>query len=91
MRSTFNLCCSLGILPGANVGCINQVPPSEIVIQPPPFVVTIPGPILSASCEPVAVGGYSACAGGYGGYLGGGGGLGSICRPYICRKLPCYR
>ncbi|ETE68723.1 Claw keratin, partial [Ophiophagus hannah] len=72
---------SLGILPGANVGCINQIPSSEVVVQPPYFTVTIPGPILSASCEPVAVGGYSACAAGYGGYLGGGSGLGAICRP----------
>ncbi|KAK9390990.1 feather keratin B-4-like [Crotalus adamanteus] len=81
---------NLGILPGANVGCISQIPSSEVVIQPPPVVVTLPGPILAASCEPVAVGGYSACASGSGGYLGGG--LGAICRPRrrssIC-KYPC--
>ncbi|XP_061462412.1 chorion class A protein L11-like [Rhineura floridana] len=70
---------SLGIYPGANVGCISQVPPAEVVIQPPSFTVTVPGPILSASCDPVSVGGYTPCADGYygsgypyRGYLGGG-------------------
>uniref|UniRef100_A0A670Z5J3 Keratin n=1 Tax=Pseudonaja textilis TaxID=8673 RepID=A0A670Z5J3_PSETE len=64
---------SLGIAPGASVSCINQTPSSEIVIQPsppPPVVVTIPGPILSASCDPVAVGGNTPCAAPGSGILG---------------------
>nr|XP_056709102.1 feather keratin B-4-like [Euleptes europaea] len=59
---------SLGIVPGANIGCINQLPPSEVVIQPAPSVITVPGPILSASCDPLRVGGYSACGGSPQGY-----------------------
>ncbi|XP_015272026.1 PREDICTED: feather keratin B-4-like [Gekko japonicus] len=78
---------SLGITSGANVACVNQIPPSEVVIQPPPYVVTIPGPILAASCEPVAVGGYTPCASG-----SGSGGLRGICRPrrrYSTCGYPC--
>ncbi|KAJ6652045.1 hypothetical protein lerEdw1_015467 [Lerista edwardsae] len=86
---------SLGTLEGVIPSCINQIPASEVVIQPPPCVVTIPGPILSASCEPTAVGGNTPCAVGgsgiayrrglwspslFGGYLGG--------RPNICLP-PC--
>ncbi|XP_032991961.1 scale keratin-like [Lacerta agilis] len=65
---------SLGILSGVAPSCINQIPPAEVVIQPPACVVTIPGPILSASCEPVAVGGNAPCSpGGLGsGFLGAG-------------------
>uniref|UniRef100_A0A8C6XRK5 Uncharacterized protein n=1 Tax=Naja naja TaxID=35670 RepID=A0A8C6XRK5_NAJNA len=59
---------SLGTLDGIIPSCINQIPPAEVVLQPPSCVVTIPGPILSASCEPVAVGGNTPCApaGGFG-------------------------
>ncbi|KAH0619757.1 hypothetical protein JD844_025953, partial [Phrynosoma platyrhinos] len=53
---------NLGILDGVTPSCINQVPSSEVVIQPPPFSVTIPGPILAASGEPVAVGGNAPCS-----------------------------
>ncbi|XP_058016710.1 chorion class B protein B.L1-like [Ahaetulla prasina] len=87
---------NLGTLAGVNPRPINQVPSSEVTIQPPAVVVTIPGPILSASCEPVAVGGYNPCAPGgirgigagyYGGRLGRLGRRGSIiCDP--C-NLPC--
>ncbi|XP_015275958.1 PREDICTED: keratin-associated protein 10-7-like [Gekko japonicus] len=52
----------LGLTSGASVSCINQIPPSEVTIQPPPCVVTVPGPVLAASCEPLRVGGYTACA-----------------------------
>ncbi|ETE57516.1 Claw keratin, partial [Ophiophagus hannah] len=67
---------SLGTLAGVIPQPINQIPASEVTIQPPSFVITVPGPILSASCEPVAVGGYTPCApGGIGrlgaSYLGG--------------------
>uniref|UniRef100_A0A670JZ74 Uncharacterized protein n=1 Tax=Podarcis muralis TaxID=64176 RepID=A0A670JZ74_PODMU len=53
---------SLGILSGVQPSCVNQIPPAEVVIQPPAAIVTVPGPILSASCEPVAVGGYAPCS-----------------------------
>ncbi|ETE61079.1 hypothetical protein L345_13168, partial [Ophiophagus hannah] len=82
---------SLGTLAGVIPSCINQIPASEVTVQPPSVVVTIPGPILSASCEPVAVGGHTPCAAGgygrYGGYYGGRlgrfGRRGSVC------ALPC--
>nr|XP_034953518.1 elastin-like [Zootoca vivipara] len=69
---------SLGILSGVAPSCINQIPPAEVVIQPPACIVTIPGPILSASCEPVAVGGNAPCSpGGLGSGLLGAGSLGA--------------
>ncbi|XP_070807092.1 chorion class A protein L11-like [Pituophis catenifer annectens] len=92
---------SLGTLAGVVPSCINQIPASEVTIQPPAVVVTLPGPILSASCEPVAVGGQTPCAPGgigsfgagyFGGRLGRLGHRGSICslgrRGSIC-NLPC--
>ncbi|XP_013923792.1 PREDICTED: beta-keratin-related protein-like [Thamnophis sirtalis] len=62
---------SLGTLAGVIPSCINQIPPSEVVLQPPSCVVTIPGPILSASCEPTAVGGNAPCAISGSGIVGG--------------------
>nr|CAX65554.1 beta-keratin [Pantherophis guttatus] len=55
---------SLGLAHGASVSCVNQTPPSEIVVQPPPFNIVVPGAVLAASCEPIRVGGYTACGGG---------------------------
>lgn len=52
----------LGSLSGVIPQPINQIPPAEIMIQPPSSIVTISGPILPASCEPVAVGGTTPCA-----------------------------
>lgn len=52
----------LGTLAGIVPQPINQIPAAEVVIQPPASIVTIPGPILSASCEPVSVGGNTPCA-----------------------------
>ncbi|XP_060550292.1 chorion class A protein Ld2/Ld41-like [Pantherophis guttatus] len=83
---------NLGTLAGVVPSCINQIPASEVTIQPPAVVVTIPGPILSASCEPVAVGGQTPCApGGIGslgaGYLGGR--LGRLRRRGSICSLPC--
>ncbi|KAG8146937.1 hypothetical protein E2320_014024, partial [Naja naja] len=89
---------SLGTLAGVIPSCINQIPASEVTIQPPSVVVTIPGPILSASCEPVAVGGNTPCApggiggiGGFGaGYFGGRlGRLGHLGRRGSICNLPC--
>ncbi|KAL8184678.1 UNVERIFIED_CONTAM: hypothetical protein K2H54_024753 [Gekko kuhli] len=56
----------LGSLACGNVACASQLPGSEVVIQPPPSVVTIPGPVLSTS-EPAAVAAYTPCATGYSG------------------------
>ncbi|XP_026575972.1 keratin-associated protein 21-1-like [Pseudonaja textilis] len=67
---------SLGTLAGVRPSCINQIPASEVTIQPPAVVVTLPGPILSASCEPVAVGGNTPCAPGGIGGIGSFGGFG---------------
>ncbi|KAG8146942.1 hypothetical protein E2320_014022 [Naja naja] len=72
---------SLGIAPGASVGCVNQTPPSEIMVQPSPFVVVLPGAILGATSEPVRVGGYTACA------SGSSSGGGSRLRYFPC--IPC--
>nr|ABU98611.1 beta-keratin 23 [Gekko gecko] len=72
---------SLGHTSGANVGCVGQLPPSEVVIQPAPCVLTVPGPILAASCEPLRVGGYTACGGGSS--LGSGRLSGGLCS-YPC-------
>ena len=66
--------------------CSSALPGSEVVVQPPPSVITMPGPILSTSGE-VAVSGFSPCSGyGYpslgsaGGLYGGSssGGYGSL-------------
>ncbi|NXJ86236.1 KRSC protein, partial [Trogon melanurus] len=68
-----------------NEPCVRQCPDSTTVIQPPPVVVTIPGPILTSfpqdsvvgsSGAPV-LGGYGGL-GGYGSSLGGYGGYGSL-------------
>ncbi|KAJ6623922.1 hypothetical protein lerEdw1_014838, partial [Lerista edwardsae] len=66
----------LGTLAGVVPSCVNQIPASEVVLQPPACVVTIPGPILSATCEPVSVGGITPCAAGGSG-IGGAGLLGA--------------
>nr|XP_003226382.1 PREDICTED: claw keratin [Anolis carolinensis]XP_016852281.1 PREDICTED: claw keratin [Anolis carolinensis] len=66
---------NLGILSGVQPSCINQLPPIEVVIKPAPVAVTVPGAIMSATPEPVEVGGYAPCA--VGGVGIGGSGLGS--------------
>ncbi|KAJ6652798.1 hypothetical protein lerEdw1_010652 [Lerista edwardsae] len=60
--------------------CESQCPPHQIPIQPPPFCITVPGPILSCSNDACAVDctapcGYG-CGGGWGGYGGYGRGYG---------------
>ncbi|NWX93067.1 KRSC protein, partial [Nothoprocta pentlandii] len=65
-----------------NEPCVRQCPDSTTVIQPPPVVVTLPGPILSNSPQnsfvgssgaPV-LGGFGGSSLGYGGFYGGYGG-----------------
>ncbi|KAK9390993.1 keratin-associated protein 9-1-like [Crotalus adamanteus] len=72
---------SLGMTSRSNVSCVNQIPPSEILIQPPPFNIVIPGAILAATSDLVRVGGYTACA------TGSSSGAGSRHRYYPCS--PC--
>ncbi|XP_053906790.1 scale keratin-like [Cuculus canorus] len=65
-----------------NEPCVRQCPDSTAVIQPPPVVVTLPGPILSSFPQNAVVGSAGApvlgASGGYGGYgsLWGYGGYG---------------
>nr|XP_020671456.1 claw keratin-like [Pogona vitticeps] len=80
---------ALGITSGAAVGCITQIPSSEVTVQPPSVTMVIPGAILAASCEPLAVGGYSPCASGSG-YRGSyGSGLQGICQSKPFCASPC--
>ncbi|KAJ7307271.1 hypothetical protein JRQ81_009270 [Phrynocephalus forsythii] len=67
---------SLGVLQGVQPQCINQLPPNEVVIQPPPLVVTVPGAIMSATPVPVQVGGVAPCAASGSGSIFGLGGIG---------------
>uniref|UniRef100_A0A8D0HLI7 Uncharacterized protein n=1 Tax=Sphenodon punctatus TaxID=8508 RepID=A0A8D0HLI7_SPHPU len=59
-----------------NTSCVSQIPATQMTVQPPCFCITIPGPIMSASCDPVAVGGNTPCARGSYGSSGYG-----VCRP----------
>ncbi|NWW85555.1 KRSC protein, partial [Rhynochetos jubatus] len=64
-----------------NEPCVRQCPDSTTVIQPPPVVVTLPGPILSSFPQDAVVGssgaptlgGYGYGGYGYGGLYGYGG------------------
>ncbi|KFP19253.1 Scale keratin, partial [Egretta garzetta] len=60
-----------------NEPCVRQCPDSTTVIQPPPVVVTLPGPILSSFPQDSFVGSSGAPVlgvyGGYGGLYGYGG------------------
>uniref|UniRef100_A0A8C4VU15 Beta-keratin-like protein n=1 Tax=Gopherus evgoodei TaxID=1825980 RepID=A0A8C4VU15_9SAUR len=58
-----------------NEPCVRQCPDSEVLIQPSPVVVTIPGPILSTFPQQSEVGAVGApvVGSGYGGSFGLGG------------------
>ncbi|XP_025929672.1 scale keratin-like isoform X2 [Apteryx rowi] len=69
------------IADSCNEPCVRQCPDTTTVIQPPPVVVTLPGPILSSFPQDSVVGssGIPVIGGslGYGGYgYGGYGGYG---------------
>ncbi|KAJ6652790.1 hypothetical protein lerEdw1_010644 [Lerista edwardsae] len=51
--------------------CESQCPPHHIAIQPPPFCITVPGPVLSCSDDSCAVACSAPCCG-YGGCGSGG-------------------
>ncbi|NXH23440.1 KRCL protein, partial [Bucco capensis] len=55
-----------------NEPCVRQCPDSTVLIQPPPSVVTFPGPILSSFPQSSVVGsaGAPGLGGGYGGTFG---------------------
>ncbi|KAJ7307275.1 hypothetical protein JRQ81_009275 [Phrynocephalus forsythii] len=77
---------SLGVLQGVQPKCINQLLPQEVVIQPPPIAMTIPGAIMSATPEPIRVGASAPCAApGFGSIFGSGGfsGLGFNNRGFL--------
>ncbi|XP_074020614.1 scale keratin-like [Numenius arquata] len=65
------------IADSCNEPCVRQCPDSTTIIQPPPVVVTFPGPILSSFPQDSVVGSSGApVLGGYGGYGYGGYGYG---------------
>ncbi|KAM9368417.1 scale keratin-like [Phaethornis superciliosus] len=87
------------IAESCNELCARQCPDSSAFIQPPPVVVTFPGPILSSFPQQAVVG--SAGAPAFGGSLGLGGlygagatqGSGGLCtfgRPYASPALGPY-
>ncbi|KFP87569.1 Scale keratin, partial [Acanthisitta chloris] len=78
--SCYDLCSVSGIMrpqPLADSGnepCVRQCPDSTTVIQPPPVVVTFPGPILSSFPQESVGGSVGApLVGGSGSLLGYGG------------------
>ncbi|OXB53439.1 UNVERIFIED_CONTAM: hypothetical protein H355_008565 [Colinus virginianus] len=91
------------IAESCNELCARQCPDSTAFIQPPPVVVTFPGPILSSFPQQAVVGSSGAPA--FGGSLGLGGlygagatqGSGGLCtfgRPYtspVCNPCPSPR
>ncbi|XP_021232443.1 scale keratin-like [Numida meleagris] len=91
------------IAESCNELCARQCPDSTAFIQPPPVVVTFPGPILSSFPQQAVVGSSGAPA--FGGSLGLGGlygagatqGSGGLCtfgRPYVspaCSPCPLPR
>ncbi|XP_065604983.1 scale keratin-like [Cyrtonyx montezumae] len=91
------------IAESCNELCARQCPDSTAFIQPPPVVVTFPGPILSSFPQQAVVGSSGAPA--FGGSLGLGGlygagatqGSGGLCtfgRPYtspVCSPSPLLR
>ncbi|XP_031468201.1 feather keratin 2-like, partial [Phasianus colchicus] len=65
--SCYDLCrpCSGGPTPLANScnePCVRQCQDSQVVIQPPAVLVTLPGPILSSFPQNTAVGSSSSAA-----------------------------
>ncbi|XP_010224831.1 PREDICTED: scale keratin-like [Tinamus guttatus] len=69
------------IADSCNELCVRQCPDSTALIQPPPVVVTFPGPILSSFPQQAVVGSSGAPA--FGGSLASGGFLtsGSLYNP----------
>ncbi|OXB51779.1 hypothetical protein ASZ78_002423 [Callipepla squamata] len=77
------------IAESCNELCARQCPDSTAFIQPPPVVVTFPGPILSSFPQQAVVGSL-----GLGGLYGAGatqgsGGLCTFGRPYTSVCSPC--
>lgn len=79
--------------------CYASCPPSTVTIQPPPFVLTIPGPALYCPDQPLGIEQYNPCAnavplGGSRALYGSGGG-GSNLSSFYTQALPsssnyCY-
>ncbi|KAK9391008.1 shematrin-like 2 [Crotalus adamanteus] len=47
---------------GSHINCSSQLTGSELIIQPPASVVSIPGPILSSTYDPVSVSQVTPCS-----------------------------
>ncbi|XP_063173173.1 claw keratin-like [Candoia aspera] len=47
---------------GGPITCSSQLTGSEVIIQPPASVVSFPGPVLSATTDPVAVSQVTPCS-----------------------------
>ncbi|XP_015739860.1 claw keratin-like [Coturnix japonica] len=64
----------------SNEACVRQCPDSTVLIQPPPVVVTMPGPILSSFPQNAVVGsaGVPAIGAGLGGSFGRSAGFGGL-------------
>ncbi|XP_052560926.1 feather keratin 1-like [Tympanuchus pallidicinctus] len=63
--SCYDLCRPCGPTPLANScnePCVRQCQDSQVVIQPPAVVVTLPGPILSSFPQSTAVGSSASAA-----------------------------
>ncbi|OXB52820.1 hypothetical protein ASZ78_009686 [Callipepla squamata] len=63
--SCYNSCSPCGPTPLANScnePCVRQCQDSQVVIQPPAVLVTLPGPILSSFPQNTAVGSSSSAA-----------------------------
>uniref|UniRef100_A0A663M4P1 Keratin n=1 Tax=Athene cunicularia TaxID=194338 RepID=A0A663M4P1_ATHCN len=76
------------IAESCNELCARQCPDSSAFIQPPPVVVTFPGPILSSFPQQAVVGSSGAPA--FGGNLGLGGLYGAGATPYASPACsPC--
>ncbi|XP_015739865.1 claw keratin-like [Coturnix japonica] len=63
-----------------NEPCVRQCPDSTVLIQPPPTMVTMPGPILSSFPQNAVVGsaGVPAIGAGLGGSFGRSAGFGGL-------------
>ncbi|NXR06577.1 KRSC protein, partial [Semnornis frantzii] len=72
------IACPQPIADSRNEPCVRQCPDSSALIQPPPVVVTFPGPILSSFPQQAVVGSAGAPALGSSPGLGGLYGAGNL-------------
>nr|ACJ66731.1 beta-keratin [Gekko gecko] len=68
--------------------CYASCPASTVTIQPPPFVLTIPGPALYCPNQPLAIEQYNPCAHGGGYPMSSSGAGGSLGSSFYSQALP---